>query len=62
MSAEAIAERLRRASEMAGSLRPEHRLETKIDLSGRGIAARLKEASDLLELCQQLARAGARNA
>ena len=51
--------RLREASRLAGSLRPEDRLATKIDLSAAGIAARLKEASDLLETCRALARAGA---
>lgn len=33
MSADAIEARLRAASDMAGSLRPEDRLRTKIDLS-----------------------------
>ena len=58
MSAHAIDERLREASRLAGSLQPEHRLDTKIDLSGRGVAARLQEASDLLDLCRTLAAAG----
>lgn len=31
------------------------RLETKIDMSPAGIEARLREASDLLELCLRLA-------
>jgi hypothetical protein len=61
MSAAAIEARLRRASDLAGSLRPEDRLDTKIDLSGAGVAARLREASDLLDLGQALGRAG-RNA
>lgn len=51
--------RLREASRLAGSLRPEDRLATKIDLSPTGIAARLREASDLYDLCRALARAGA---
>ena len=59
MSAAAIDARLREASRLAGSLRPQDRLATKIDLSGPAIARRLKEASDLLELCRALARAGA---
>jgi hypothetical protein len=55
----AIEARLREASRLAGSLRPEARLETKIDLSGAGVAARLEEASSLLDLCRALARSGA---
>ena len=57
MSAAAIEARLRAASDMAGSLRPEHRLETKIDLSTKGVEARLRMASDLLEACRMLKRA-----
>lgn len=55
MSPEAVAARLRQASDIAGSLRPEARLETKIDMSATAIAARLREASDLLDLCRTLA-------
>jgi hypothetical protein len=55
MSGEAVADRLRQASDLAGSLRPETRLETKIDMSGEAIAARLREASDLLDMCRTLA-------
>lgn len=55
----AIEARLREASRLAGSLRPEDRLATKIDLSRSGVTLRLREASDLYELCQALARAGA---
>jgi hypothetical protein len=55
MSAQAIETRLREASRLAGSLRPEVRLETKIDLRGEAVARRLREASDLLELCRSLA-------
>ena len=58
MSAPAIEARLRQASRLAGSLRPDRRLDTKIDLRGFAVAARLKEASDLLDLCRALARAG----
>jgi hypothetical protein len=58
MSPAAIDARLREVSRLAGSLLPEDRLATKIDLSGRGVAARLKEASDLLDLCRALAQAG----
>ncbi len=56
MSAAAVEARLRAASAMAGSLRPEDRLETKIDLSAQGVEARLRAASDLLELCRALGR------
>jgi hypothetical protein len=51
--------RLREASRLAGSLRPTDRLNTKLDLEGAGVAARLKEASDLLDACRALGRAGA---
>lgn len=54
--------RLREASRLAGSLRPEHRLQTKLDLTAAGVRARLKEASDLLDVCRALGRAGARRA
>ncbi len=57
MSAPAIEARLRAAGAMAGSLRPEHRLETKIDLRREAVVARLKLASDLLEACRALKRA-----
>jgi hypothetical protein len=59
LSPAAIERRLREASRLAGDLRPENRLTTKIDLSAHGVAARLKEASDLLELCRALGRSGA---
>jgi hypothetical protein len=58
LSASAIDARLRKASQLAGSLRPERRLDTKLDLSATGVAARLKSASDLLELCRTLAGKG----
>ena len=58
LSPGAVEQRLREASRLAGSLRPEHRLATKINLSGEAIAARLKEASDLLDLCHALAVSG----
>jgi hypothetical protein len=60
LSAAAIGARLREASRLAGSLRPEARLETKIDLRGPAVARRLKEASELLDLCRALARAAGR--
>jgi hypothetical protein len=56
ISGPAIEARLRKASRLAGSLRPEARLDSKLDMSGAVIAARLREASDLLELCRKLAR------
>jgi hypothetical protein len=56
LSAAAIEARLRATSAMAGSLRPEDRLETKIDLSRAGVEARLRMASDLLEVCRALKR------
>jgi hypothetical protein len=55
ISASAIEARLRAASELAGSLQPEHRLETKLNLGGDAVAARLKTASDLLDACNALA-------
>jgi hypothetical protein len=57
MSASAIEARLRAASDMAGSLRPEHRLTTKIDLTAAGVEARLRLASELLDACRALERA-----
>ena len=57
LSAHAIDWRLREASRLAGSLSPEARLATKIDLGGAAIAARLREASELLDVCCALARA-----
>jgi hypothetical protein len=56
MSAIAIEARLCTASDMAGSLRPRDRLETKIDLSAAGVEARLRMASDLLDACRALKR------
>jgi hypothetical protein len=58
LSAAAIDARLRETSQLAGSLRPERRLETKLDVSGAAVAARLKTASDLLDLCRALAGKG----
>lgn len=57
--AELVEARLREASRLASPLRPEARLQTKIDLTPSGIAARLKAASDLLDVCRALGRAGA---
>lgn len=60
LSAMAVDGRLREASRLAGSLRPEARLSTKIDLSAQAVAGRLKAASDLLDLCRALGLAGAK--
>ena len=59
LSAAGIEARLRRASDLAGSLRPENRLEAKIDLSAKGVETRLRMASDLLEACRALRKASA---
>jgi hypothetical protein len=56
MSAAAVEARLRAVSALAGSLAPAHRLDTKIDMSAAGVARRLQEASDLLDLCNALAK------
>ena len=58
LSAGAIDARLRVASQLAGSLRPEARLESKLDMSGTAVAARLRTVSDLLDLCGALASKG----
>jgi len=55
-TADAIGARLREASRLAGSLRPEDRLQTKVDLSGLAVTSRLREASQSLELCRELGR------
>jgi hypothetical protein len=54
LSAAAIDTRLREASHLAGSLRPERRLDSKLDMSGAAVAARLQTVSDLLDLCRAL--------
>ncbi len=58
MSGPAVGQRLREVSELAGSLRPEDRLNTKIDLSAEGVARRLREVSELLQLCNLFRKAG----
>jgi hypothetical protein len=60
LSAAAIDARLRKASQLAGSLRPERRLETKLDMSASGVATRLRTASELLDLCRALGGKGRR--
>jgi len=59
-SARAVDQRLREVSRLAGSLLPADRLLTKIDLSGVAVASRLKEASELLDLCRKLGMADPR--
>jgi hypothetical protein len=54
MSPEAVEARLREVSRIAGSWRPEARLETKVDMRGPAVTARLKETSDLLDVCRAL--------
>jgi hypothetical protein len=56
LSAAAIDARLRKASQLAGSLRPELRMENKLDMSAAGVATRLKTVSELLDLCRALGR------
>ena len=56
MSPEAILARLAKASELA-DLRPERRLDAKLDMSPAGIHRRLRIASELSELCRALADA-----
>ena len=56
MSPQAVEARLREVSRLAGCWRPETRLEIKIDMRGPAVAARLKEASDLLDVCRALSR------
>ena len=58
MSTQAVTDRLREASRLAGALAPERRLDAKIDMSAAGITRRLREASELADLCRQLTVAG----
>lgn len=53
MAPEDVTGRLLEASR-ATDLSPASRLDQKIDLSQSGVTARLREASDLLALCQKL--------
>jgi len=52
MSPQAVEARLLEASRLAGSWRSEARLETKVDMRGPAIAARLKERP----ICSMLSR------
>jgi hypothetical protein len=56
LSERTLTEHLLRASRMAGSLRPEHRLDTKIDMRPSAVESRLREASDLLATCHDLGK------
>ncbi len=58
MHPEAVRARLREASRLA-DLRPERRLDAKLDMSPAGVSRRLEIAAELLALCRDLARAGA---
>lgn len=49
--------RLQIASDLA-DLRPERRLDSKLDMSPAGVRRRLQLASELSELCLALGRAG----
>lgn len=56
LSPEAIVDRLKQASD-ASDLRPERRLDAKLDMSAAGIERRLREVSELLALCESLSAA-----
>jgi hypothetical protein len=51
--------RLKLASDLA-DLRPERRLDVKLDMTPAGVRRRLQLASDLSDLCRALADAGRR--
>ncbi|HVI03392.1 MAG TPA: hypothetical protein VM869_32075 [Enhygromyxa sp.] len=51
--------RLKLASDLA-DLRPERRLDAKLDMSPMGVRRRLQLASELSDLCRALAEAGQR--
>lgn len=55
MSPDALAERLRTASDLT-DLRTERRLLAKIDMSASGILSRLREVEQLRRTCLALAR------
>jgi len=57
MSPAAVRARLQEASRCVTDFTPARRLDTKIDMSRAGIARRLREASDLLDLCRKLSAA-----
>ncbi len=57
LSREALHARLRYASEIS-DLRAERRLDSKLDMSPAGIERRLREVSELLQLCDSLRQYG----
>lgn len=57
MDPKSVYERLKLASDLA-DLRPEHRLDAKLDMSPAGVRRRLELASQLSDLCAALGRAG----
>jgi hypothetical protein len=59
MEPAAVLARLELASSLA-DLRPEHRLDAKLDMSPAGVMRRLQIASELSELCRVLGEAGRR--
>lgn len=59
MEPEAILARLELVSRLA-DLRPEHRLDGKLDMSPAGVTRRLQIASELSELCMALGEVGRR--
>jgi hypothetical protein len=56
---EQVYARLKQASDLA-DLRPERRLDAKLDMSPAGVLRRLQLASELSDLCRALAEAGRR--
>jgi hypothetical protein len=54
LGASAVTARLKAASDLA-DLRPEHRLDAKIDLRPEAVTNRLRIASELRDLCLALA-------
>lgn len=56
-AAQTVLARLRLVSSLS-DLRPERRLDAKLDMSASGVTSRLKEVSELLLACHALARAG----
>lgn len=60
LSARAVTERLRRASD-ATSLASERRLDYKLEMSPRGITARLQKVEMLRRFCMELVRIGEQN-
>jgi hypothetical protein len=54
--ASAVTARLQAASDMA-DLRPEHRLDAKIDLRSEAVTRRLQLVSELRDLCRALSDA-----